>query len=336
LTICSRQRIISFPTTLNMILFIHGDDSFTSSQKIARLKQRFADTHGETNIASIRGDELLDAPGFRLLIFQAPLSGAKRMVIVKDFFAHSPSRELCREITQNLSEIPASTVLIFYESTRVSDTKNPLVQAMLKIARVEQCDPRTTSALKQWIRRTVESRGVTITPAGCDALIRAAGTDLWRLSNEIEKLTLLSQKENGQITEDHVRTAVSQEIHANIFGLIDAIGERNDLRACKELKNLRSNGEHALYILSMIAFQLRNLIQARDLLNRGKGKQELVRLAGLHPYTADKSLVQARTFTLEHLIDVHGRLVEIDRAAKSGLADPETALDQLVVHLCVR
>jgi DNA polymerase-3 subunit delta len=92
-------------------------------------------------------------------------------------------------------------------------------------------------------------------------------------------------------------------------------------------------GEAPLYLLAMLARQIRILIQVKDLQGRGLGKNEIAGELRLHPYVVEKGMAQAWNFSLSQLEAAHHNLVETDWAIKTGGLEDLVALDLLVVNL---
>jgi DNA polymerase-3 subunit delta len=88
-----------------------------------------------------------------------------------------------------------------------------------------------------------------------------------------------------------------------------------------------------LYILAMLARQIRILIQAKELGAQGLTRQEMARRLKLHPFVVEKGEAQARNFTMAQLEAAHQRLLQTDWAIKTGEVEDLVALDMLVVAL---
>jgi DNA polymerase-3 subunit delta len=88
-----------------------------------------------------------------------------------------------------------------------------------------------------------------------------------------------------------------------------------------------------LYLLSMIARQIRILLQISELQGQGLAEREIATRLKLHPYVTKKGLAQARHLSKDQLRDAHKRIVETDWSIKTGEVDDKLALDLLVVDL---
>ena len=85
----------------------------------------------------------------------------------------------------------------------------------------------------------------------------------------------------------------------------------------------------------MLARQIRLLIQVGSLVEDRPTitKQEIAKELGIHPFVAQKTLVQSKQFSLSHLLCVHERLFALDHGAKIGRYDGRMAVDLLVTSL---
>jgi len=87
------------------------------------------------------------------------------------------------------------------------------------------------------------------------------------------------------------------------------------------------NGDSPSYILSMISYQLRNLISVKGL--KGKNLSQLK----LSFFVLNRSLAQAKHFSLEELKNLYQKILDLDLGIKTGKIDPEVALDLLIFDL---
>jgi DNA polymerase-3 subunit delta len=93
--------------------------------------------------------------------------------------------------------------------------------------------------------------------------------------------------------------------------------------------------QDALSIFGMVVRQFRLLLMARETLDHGGQKNEIMRNLKVPPFVADKLVGQARHFSLVDLEVVYHRLLEIDEAMKTSQMPGELALETLVADLSV-
>ena len=126
---------------------------------------------------------------------------------------------------------------------------------------------------------------------------------------------------------------VTQAREAVIFELTDCLARRETARALRIVHHLLDDESEPLFILSMLARQVRILMQVGGLRSRRLGQQEIVSRLGLHPFVVEKALAQVGAFTMEQLQAAQRRIVSADWAIKTGEIEPPLALDMLVVDL---
>jgi len=110
---------------------------------------------------------------------------------------------------------------------------------------------------------------------------------------------------------------VSFNDEENIFDLIDSIFS-NKAKALILFENYITKGEDPLYILSMIAYQLKNLIIVRDLIDRGNQYNQILKKTKMHPFVFKKTYSIVRRFGLEDLKGKFSKLENIELATKLG------------------
>jgi DNA polymerase-3 subunit delta len=157
------------------------------------------------------------------------------------------------------------------------------------------------------------------------------GNDLRLLDQEIEKLLVYA--DGREIELEDVQALVSRARETSIFDLVDCVGRRETDRALRLLHRMLDDGAHPLYLLTMLARQVRILIQLKELQAQGLARQEMANRLKLHPYVVEKGSAQARNFEMAELEAAHERLVETDFAIKTGAMEDVLALDTLVVEL---
>lgn len=312
-----------------MILFLYGEDTYRLKQKVRELKNRFIDASlGDTNLSILDG-KMISYDEIVRQILAMPFLAKSRLIIIENIIRDGKP-EVREKIVEFLPKIPISSVVVFVEEG-VPDKRTSLFKKLNQPKVSQEFPLLDETQLRRWIKKEVEARGGEIEPEAVSKLVEYVGNDLWRLSNELDKVTGYRL----QVTADSIELLVKPQIESNIFNLIDSIGAKNKKRALQELHNLIENGQNELYILSMIVYQFRNLLIVRDFVERGVSNQyDLSKKASLHPFVAGKTLSQARNYTIDNLKKIYQMLLDFDLKMKTGQLEPRTALDLLVVKLC--
>lgn len=321
-----------------MILFFYGEDTFRMRQKLKALKEKFVTASlGDTNLSVLDGGKVT-FDEFVRQILAMPFLSKSRLVIVENIMAGKKSaqgesasgREVLEKIPDSLAKVPNSTVLVFVEE-EAPDRRTALFKRLNKPGQAQEFKLLEPEALRRWIKKEVEDRGGTIDPAAISKLFEYVGSDLWRMSNEIDKLTTY----NKQLTTENIELLVNPQVESNIFKMIEAVAKKDLKIATQELYKLLKSGEHELYILTMIVWQYRNLLIIKDLSERIKttNSWSLAKKAGLSPFVVQKSLMVLPRYSLEDLRKIYRTLSDFDIKIKTGKIESRVALELMIFEL---
>jgi DNA polymerase-3 subunit delta len=246
--------------------------------------------------------------------------------------------EYLNALVSYLPGLPPTTRLFFVEEKTL-----PKSNPVLRLAQKKEMKGKgfvklfalpKDQQLPAWIQQRAKMKEGRIDREATALLAALVGNDLRLLDQEIDKLLLYA---DGQpVKAQDVRTLVSRAREASIFDLVDCVGRRETARALVLLHSLLDDNEPPLYLLSMLARQIRILIQVTELKDQYLSEKEVASRLSIHPYVAKKGMSQARNFDMAQLEAAHQRIVSTDLAIKTGKLQDILALDMLVVDLTKR
>ena len=326
-----------------MVYFFYGADSYRIRQKVNKVVEGYQAKHksgfnfGRFDLAK---EESL--AGFKNFIDSYSMFAEKKLALVSNLFGAGDS--LQEEFLEYLSKSDIlktqESFLVVEQAMEMSEEKRGKEKYVLwgakelfkkltaKPVEFEEFDVLTGVKLENWIKKEVQDNGGQMDNAAVKKLALAVGADLWQMGSEINKL--ISFRGDKMIFEADVDEMVKAKIENDIFKTIDALAARNKAAAFKLLHQHLAQGESEIYLLSMLAYQFRNLLLVKSELERGAQFQNLGKKLSLHPYVLRKSFEQSRGFSLPALKKIYERLLETDLAVKSGQAEPRVALDLVV------
>ncbi|MBD9482673.1 DNA polymerase III subunit delta [Pseudomonas sp. PDM14] len=127
--------------------------------------------------------------------------------------------------------------------------------------------PVDANQLPQWIRQRLAQSGMTATQEALELIAARVEGNLLAAAQEVEKLKLLA--EGNQIDAATVQAAVADSARYDVFGLIDAVLNGEAAHALRMLEGLRGEGQESLFIVVMLARELRQLASLAQQFSQG-------------------------------------------------------------------
>jgi DNA polymerase-3 subunit delta len=258
-----------------------------------------------------------------------PFFGPCRVVQLTEL--EKGSSRLEEAILKGLSCL-ANGVYFFIEAAKL-DGRKKIHQELQKRLNVVDCNKITPAEVPAWVKQYGDELGLKLTREQVMVIAKRLGIELRRIRTELEKLRTFAGTA-GKISDAELNDLLPAEPEPNIFGLMDAVVERNPRLGLPRLADLLDTGEPELKILATLARQFRNVVAAFEARRQGMGSKALAGLLGINPYVAEKSMAQASRFSLAELHQAIDRLLWADFRIKSGQREPRLELELAVVEIC--
>lgn len=261
-------------------------------------------------------------------LYTPSLFGERRALLVTDA-RHLPE-VAAGELAAYLAG-PAPDAMLVLTATVGERARAPaglvkLVQAVGEIREVKVA----RKDLPGWVARRAKAKALELAPDAASALVERLGEDPAALDQALDQLG--SAFPGSRVTRELVAEQFRGLGDQHVWDLCDRAFARDLPGSVRSLATLLQSGEDALPILGGIASRLRDLVRVRSLPDR-MPPGELARAAGLRfEWQARRYRESARRFSMDELVDIHERVVEADRALKSG-ATGDVVLPVLVMAI---
>jgi DNA polymerase-3 subunit delta len=177
--------------------------------------------------------------------------------------------------------------------------------------------------------------GGEISPRAANLLAKIVGSNLWTMSGEVSKLVLYAS--GRKIEEEDVKTLVGYTQQFSVFALVDAILEFRAEAAEQLLQQQLQMGAAPVYLLTMLARQVRMIILAKELAGKRLKTAEMQsKLGATAEFVVRKTIEQAGRYSLSRIKEIYRRVLETDLSIKTGKLDDELAINILVAELSRR
>lgn len=339
-----------------MLYVFWGPNDFSMRQELIRMRAAL----GQADLAGLNhaeADASALGPGELAALAQTmPFLGERRLAIIRGLLAPFEPRQKMgtaesaeaggddsastkkREanlgpILEVLANLPPTNDLVLQE--RTVSKKNPLFARLPKDTIVREFPLPGGPDLDRWIVDRAKEMGGAIIPAAAHIISENVGADLWTIDSELQKLVLYAS--GRPIAEADVQLMVSQVREASIFSLVDAVMASRPGVAIGLAHQLLDGGSSPSRLLTLLARQVRLLLQAKEMCAEGKSTESMAAALGFRsPWAAKKLAQQAQAYTYQELGAIYRRLVDEDLALKTSRHTPEVGIDVLVVELCGR
>lgn len=307
-----------------MIIFLYGEDTYRMREKLKEIIER----HKKIHKSGLNLKYFDDFTNFKDELKQTSMFKEKKLAVITNVFANPDFKE---KFCQNKKDfLKTEDIILFYQEGEINKN-NSLFKFLKKNAKSQEFKFLTGQRLKTWIKKEFDRYETKIDSEVLEKLIEYIGNDLWQMSNEIKKLA--SFKKNKAVQSEDIELLVRSKIETDIFKTIDAIAEKNKKQALKLLHKHLEKGDSPLYLLSMINYQFRNLLIVKDLIEKHKPYNVILKKSGLHPFVVKKSYYQSQKFTFQELKKIYQKIFKVDLDIKTGRIQPEIALDLLITEI---
>lgn len=309
-----------------MIVFLYGVDTYRSRQKLNEIIEHYKKIHKSGLNLRYFETGNLNFQDFKNEIETYSMFREKKLIVLKDVFSNKDFQE---EFLKQGEKFVNSENIILISEEREIDKNSHLFKFLEKNSKPQEFNLLEGEKLRLWVKNEFRKYQAQIEPKALEKLIDFIGSDLWQMSNEIKKLATFK----SLVDRDDVELLVKPKIEADIFKTIEAIASKNKKRALKLLHNHLEQGDHPLYLLSMINFQFRNLLVIKDLVEKYQPYYSIIKKTKLKPFVVKKSYQLANKFTLIELKKIYQKIFQVDLGIKTGRIEPETALDLLITEI---
>jgi DNA polymerase-3 subunit delta len=327
-----------------MIYVLYGADDYAIHQELETIKQQLGDAENlSSNTIRMEGSRLTPSE-LKLAVESLPFFGDKRLVLLKGLLGRfekgnktgtvkgaGKDNSGLAEFVPVLKSAPPSTVAILIEGALKKAT--PLLKELAGVAEIRQFAPLAQHRVPGWIKQYAKKLEAAISDDAAAKLAELVGPNMWTLSSELEKLTLMASGRVIGLAD--VLQAVAASREAGIFEMVDAVVEGRVCDAQTLLQALLRDGESPGRILSMIARQLRLIVRAKSLQEEGHPGSYIQTRLSLQDFAMRRTLVQANRFDFTILKRLYRQMLETDMAIKTSRYDEELAVTLMVTETCL-
>ena len=253
-----------------------------------------------------------------------PMMAKRQVLIVKE--AQDLSRTIDKLETYALNPQPTTVLVINYKYKKL-DKRKKAYKAIAKNGLIYEGKKMYDNQVSDWIRKTLGDKKYNIEPKAAHLLVEFLGTDLSKISNELDKLTTVLPAATI-INSDHIEENIGISKDFNNFELRKAVGERKIVKANRIINYFAQNPKNnpLVMTISLLNSFFTQLLMYHGLKDKSKGS--VAKNLGVNPYFVDDYVTAARNYPMRKVSKVIGLLREADVKSK-GVGANQTHKDIL-------
>ena len=260
-----------------------------------------------------------------------PMMAERQVVIVKEA-QHIKQTDALEKYMKQPSK---STVLVMcHKNGKIDGRKREYVKVIQQAGILFESVKMKDYQLPAFIEKYLKQREVSIDPKSTQLIAEAIGSDLSRLTSELEKVLIALPANDRRVTPQVVEDQIGVSKDFNGFELRDAIVNRNVFKANQIVNYFDKNPKAgSLYSFLPLLF---SFFQNLMLAHYCPQKQSQEAVAGWlelrSPWAAKEYMTGIRNFTAMKTMQIISKLREIDAKSK-GLDNPNTPPGDLMKEL---
>lgn len=258
---------------------------------------------------------------------QLPMMSDRRIVRLRNF---SRLRDDDQELLVDYLERPVETSVVLFIGNDL-DKRKKLGRKLLAGPAYE-FPPLTTKELPAWIKSYVKTLHVELDPQALNRLVDVVASDLFTLTNELNKLATAAVG-TGRISVELVDELVSRSREHMTWDLTDNIVSRNRKAALKIMREFLEDGVEPVLLTGVIAGTFRRMTLAKELLTQGASPAEIFSEVRVPSWKQRDYLAMLSRTDARALSDALIRIAETDLAIKTSKATPRMQMEMLVCEL---
>ncbi len=225
------------------------------------------------------------------------------------------------------------SILVFSASS--PDESSPLVKYLKKECKSYAFDRLDRPQLNGFAEKRFKAAGVNIDRSVLKYLIDETGYfnreteyTIFNLENDIKKI--IAFNDSGNITEDDIDQTLKGDLDKFAFDFLDAVTSNKKDVAFRMLSNILGNGGEVFSVLGLLVNQFELILETKEMSETTRDTQRMAEVLKMNPFRVKKALSYADKFEKKKLQSILSQLYEIDRNIKTGMIEPNLALELLI------
>lgn len=241
-----------------------------------------------------------------------PMMAEKQVIIVKE--AQDLSRTI-EKLEPYAAQPQPTTVLVLCYKYKKLDKRKMLHKTIQSTGVIFESKKLYENEIPTWIARVLKSKNYHIEHKASQMLVEFLGTELSKISNELNKLMLILP-ENSTITDKHIEENIGISKDFNNFELRKAIGDKNVVKANRIINYFGDNPKNnpIVVTIALIHSFFTQLLLFHGL--KDKSKKGVAQSLKVSIYFVDDYFRAAKNYPMQKVAQIISYTREADVKSK--------------------
>ncbi|ATA73047.1 DNA polymerase III subunit delta [Capnocytophaga sp. H4358] len=260
-----------------------------------------------------------------------PMMASHQVIIVKEAQNLGNSIE---DLVPYVENCTPTTVLVMCYKYKTLDKRKKLVKSLAKNGVLLESKKLYEKDVIPWISEVLKEKKYTIQPKATQMLVEFLGTDLSRIANELDKLTIIVPQ-NSEITPEIIEKNIGISKDFNNFELRRALGERDELKTMRIINYFADNPKDNPIVVTLGTLYtfFQELLAYHGLTDQSD--QNVAKVLGKNPYFVKEYHIAARNYPMKTVSGIIEKLREIDMKSK-GVGSVNMSQSDLLKELVIK
>jgi len=259
-----------------------------------------------------------------------PMMAERQVVIVKE----AQNIKNWDRLEAYLEKPQPTTVLVICYKNGTIDGRKKIISKAQKVGIVFESRKKRDYELPGFIEGYLKTRHITIDDKSAQMISEFIGSDLSRLTSELDKVAISMTETDRRITPEVVEKQIGVSKEFNGYELRNAIASHDIMKANRILKYFYNNPKtgNAYMLIPLLFSYFQNLMLAYYCPNRNN-ENELARWLELRGgWAAREYILGMKNYSGTKVMQIIGKIRETDAKSK-GLDNPNTSIGELLREL---
>jgi DNA polymerase-3 subunit delta len=229
-----------------------------------------------------------------------------------------------------------STILVIAYKYKTLDARKKLYKTINKNGVLFEAKKIYDNQVPRWIQKYLEQRNRSIEPSAGIMLTEFLGSDLSKISHELDKLLITLPEGETRISPDHVETNIGISKEFNNFELMKALAKKNVLKANRIIQYFGQNQRvNSINMTISSLFYFFSKVLAVHFM-RNETNANIAKALHIPTFFVGDYLVASRNYSRSKVVEIISILREFDLKSKgynSSSVPPDELLQEMIFKI---